>query len=70
MPCSLTSAPLRVLQVAAVEPISTTTLRLRRSTQVADAARVTMTSLSRMSATASGYMGRPRTAKLVIWASG
>ena len=38
MPCSLTSAPL-VLQVAAVEPISTTTLRLRRSTQVADAAR-------------------------------
>ena len=53
-----------------MEPNSVQTLRPMRSIHSQPAARVTITSLSRMSASASGNIGRPAMAKLAICASG
>ena len=57
-------------QVAETAPISPSTLRAIRLIHCGSAARGMITSVSRMSAIASGSAGRPAMAKLIIWASG
>src|SRR4029434_1208772 len=71
MPHSFTSLPVRgALHVDAIEPTSTHDLRESRSIHFHEAARATITALSRTSAIVSGYIVRSWIAKLVICASG